>query len=196
MGKEILEIPYYRDGQIKNFFVKDNNIFTTYYINSKKTNTIKEVYTKENYETVQKEYLTTLDEYLNNNIIIYNIVSGKYDKVKNTRKGICRLMMVVGLILLIIPCIGSFMDNMLLEYTGMILFSPVGAFMYVICDNKLREYRDISSEYDKYNRLKDLSSSLKRQNEKNSNPKIYSDPNIQYNRYNNFDRIKKKIRKK
>ena len=196
MGKEILEIPYYRDGQIKNFFVKDNNIFTTYYINSKKTNTIKEVYTKENYEMVKKEYLTTLDEYLNNNIIIYNIVSGKYDKVKNTRKGICRLMMVVGLILLIIPCIGSFMDNMLLEYTGMILFSPVGAFMYVICDNKLREYRDISSEYDKYNRLKDLSSSLKRQNEKNSNPKIYSDPNIQYNRYNNFDRIKKKIRKK
>ena len=40
MGKEILEIPYYRDGQIKNFFVKDNNIFTTYYINSKKNNKI------------------------------------------------------------------------------------------------------------------------------------------------------------
>lgn len=54
MGKEILEIPYYRDGQIKNFFVKDNNIFITYYINSKKTNTIKEVYTKDNYEMVQK----------------------------------------------------------------------------------------------------------------------------------------------
>lgn len=178
MGKEILEIPYYRDGQIKNFFVKDNNIFTTYYINSKKTNTIKEVYTKENYETVQKEYLCTIDDYLNNNIANYNIISDKYDEVKNTRRGICSLMMITGLIFLIIPCIGSIIDNINLIYTG-IIFSPVGAFMYVICDNKLREYRDISSEYDKYNRLKDLSSSLKRQNEKNSNPKIYSDPNIQ-----------------
>lgn len=195
MGKEILEIPYYRDGQIKNFFVKDNNIFTIYYINSKKINTIKEVYTKENYETVQKEYLCTIDDYLNNNIANYNIISDKYDKVKNTRKGICRLMMITGLIFLIIPCIGSIIDNINLIYTG-IIFSPVGALMLYVGSDTLNEYRQISSEYNKYIKLKELSSNLKNKKIENTKEYTYRKASIRYNSHKKFNGVKKKIRKK
>ena len=195
MGKEILEIPYYRDGQIKNFFVKDNNIFTTYYINSKKTNTIKEVYTKENYETVQKEYLCTIDDYLNNNIANYNIISDKYDEVKNTRRGICSLMMITGLIFLIIPCIGSIIDNINLIYTG-IIFSPVGALMLYVGSDTLNEYRQISSEYNKYIKLKELSSNLKNKKIENTKEYTYRKASIRYNSYKKFNGVKKKIRKK
>ena len=195
MGKEILEIPYYRDGQIKNFFVKDNNIFTTYYINSKKTNTIKEVYTKENYETVQKEYLCTIDDYLNNNIANYNIISDKYDEVKNTRRGICSLMMIVGLIFLIIPCIGSIIDNINLIYTG-IIFSPVGALMLYVGSDTLNEYRQISSEYNKYIKLKELSSNLKNKKIENTKEYTYRKASIRYNSHKKFNGVKKKIRKK
>lgn len=189
------EIPYYKNGQMKKFWIEKNNIYTAYYVSPKKTKTNIEVNTKENFELIKKEYLNTLNEYLNKSVVNYNIISDKYDEVRNTRKGICRLMVLVGLILLIIPCIGSFINNMLLVYTGMI-FTPAGALVLYVGSDSLREYRDISSEYDKYNRLKDLSSILKRQNEKNSNPKKYCEPNIQYNRYNKFDRIKKRIRKK
>ena len=195
MGKEILEIPYYRDGQIKNFFVKDNNIFTTYYINSKKTNTIKEVYTKENYETVQKEYLCTIDDYLNNNITNYNIISDKYNEVKNTRRGICSLMMIVGLIFLIIPCIGSIIDNINLIYTG-IIFSPVGALMLYVGSDTLNEYRQISSEYNKYIKLKELSSNLKNKKIENTKEYTYRKASIRYNSHKKFNGVKKKIRKK
>ena len=195
MGKEILEIPYYRDGQIKNLFVKDNNIFTTYYINSKKTNTIKEVYTKENYETVQKEYLCTIDDYLNNNIANYNIISDKYDEVKNTRRGICSLMMITGLIFLIIPCIGSIIDNINLIYTG-IIFSPVGALMLYVGSDTLNEYRQISSEYNKYIKLKELSSNLKNKKIENTKEYTYRKASIRYNSHKKFNGVKKKIRKK
>ena len=195
MGKEILEIPYYRDGQIKNFFVKDNNIFTTYYINSKKTNTIKEVYTKENYETVQKEYLCTIDDYLNNNITNYNIISDKYNEVKNTRRGICSLMMIVGLIFLIIPCIGSIIDNINLIYTG-IIFSPVGALMLYVGSDTLNEYRQISSEYNKYIKLKELSSNLKNKKIENTKEYTYRKASIRYNSHKKFNGVKKKIRRK
>lgn len=195
MGKEILEIPYYRDGQIKNFFVKDNIIFTTYYINSKKTNTIKEVYTKENYETVQKEYLCTIDDYLNNNIANYNIISDKYDEVKNTRRGICSLMMITGLIFLIIPCIGSIIDNINLIYTG-IIFSPVGALMLYVGSDTLNEYRQISSEYNKYIKLKELSSNLKNKKIENTKEYTYRKASIRYNSHKKFNGVKKKIRKK
>lgn len=195
MGKEILEIPYYRDGQIKNFFVKDNNIFTTYYINPKKTNTIKEVYTKENYEMVQKEYLCTLDDYLNNNITNYNIISDKYDEVKNTRRGICSLMMIVGLIFLIIPCIGSIIDNINLVYTG-IVFTPLGALMLYVGGDTLNEYRQISSEYNKYINLKELSSNLKNKKIENTKEYTYRKASIRYNSHKKFNGVKKKIRKK
>lgn len=195
MGKEILEIPYYRDGQIKNFFVKDNNIFTTYYINSKKTNTIKEVYTKDNYEMVQKEYLCTLDDYLNNNITNYNIISDKYDEVKNTRRGICSLMMIVGLIFLIIPCIGSIIDNINLVYTG-IVFTPLGAIMLYVGGDTLNEYRQISSEYNKYIKLKELSSNLKNKKIENTKEYTYRKASIRYNSHKKFNGVKKKIRKK
>lgn len=195
MGKEILEIPYYRDGQIKNFFVKDNIIFTTYYINSKKTNTIKEVYTKENYETVQKEYLCTIDDYLNNNIANYNIISDKYDEVKNTRRGICSLMMITGLIFLIIPCIGSIIDNINLIYTG-IIFSPVGALMLYVGSDTLNEYRQISNEYNKYIKLKELSSNLKNKKIENTKEYTYRKASIRYNSHKKFNGVKKKIRKK
>lgn len=195
MGKEILEIPYYRDGQIKNFFVKDNIIFTTYYINSKKTNTIKEVYTKENYEMVQKEYLCTIDDYLNNNIANYNIISDKYDEVKNTRRGICSLMMITGLIFLIIPCIGSIIDNINLIYTG-IIFSPVGALMLYVGSDTLNEYRQISSEYNKYIKLKELSSNLKNKKIENTKEYTYRKASIRYNSHKKFNGVKKKIRKK
>ena len=195
MGKEILEIPYYRDGQIKNFFVKDNNIFTIYYINSKKTNTIKEVYTKENYETVQKEYLCTIDDYLNNNIANYNIISDKYDEVKNTRRGICSLMMITGLIFLIIPCIGSIIDNINLIYTG-IIFSPVGALMLYVGSDTLNEYRQISSEYNKYIKLKELSSNLKNKKIENTKEYTYRKASIRYNSHKKFNGVKKKIRRK
>ncbi len=195
MGKEILEIPYYRDGQIKNFFVKDNNIFTTYYINSKKTNTIKEVYTKDNYEMVQKEYLCTLDDYLNNNITNYNIISDKYDEVKNTRRGICSLMMIVGLIFLIIPCIGSIIDNINLVYTG-IVFTPLGALMLYVGGDTLNEYRQISSEYNKYINLKELSSNLKNKKIENTKEYTYRKASIRYNSHKKFNGVKKKIRKK
>ena len=195
MGKEILEIPYYRDGQIKNFFVKDNNIFTTYYINSKKTNTIKEVYTKENYETVQKEYLCTIDDYLNNNIANYNIISDKYDEVKNTRRGICSLMMIVGLIFLIIPCIGSIIDNINLVYTG-IVFTPLGALMLYVGGDTLNEYRQISSEYNKYIKLKELSSNLKNKKIENTKEYTYRKASIRYNSHKKFNGVKKKIRRK
>ena len=195
MGKEILEIPYYRDGQIKNFFVKDNNIFTTYYINSKKTNTIKEVYTKENYETVQKEYLCTIDDYLNNNIANYNIISDKYDEVKNTRRGICSLMMIVGLIFLIIPCIGSIIDNINLVYTG-IVFTPLGALMLYVGSDTLNEYRQISSEYNKYIKLKELSSNLKNKKIENTKEYTYRKASIRYNSHKKFNGVKKKIRRK
>lgn len=195
MGKEILEIPYYRDGQIKNFFVKDNNIFTTYYINSKKTNTIKEVYTKDNYEMVQKEYLCTLDDYLNNNITNYNIISDKYDEVKNTRRGICSLMMIVGLIFLIIPCIGSIIDNINLVYTG-IVFTPLGALMLYVGGDTLNEYRQISSEYNKYIKLKELSSNLKNKKIENTKEYTYRKASIRYNSHKKFNGVKKKIRKK
>ena len=195
MGKEILEIPYYRDGQIKNFFVKDNNIFTTYYINSKKTNTIKEVYTKENYEMVQKEYLCTIDDYLNNNVANYNIISDKYDEVKNTRRGICSLMMITGLIFLIIPCIGSIIDNINLIYTG-IIFSPVGALMLYVGSDTLNEYRQISSEYNKYIKLKELSSNLKNKKIENTKEYTYRKASIRYNSHKKFNGVKKKIRKK
>ena len=195
MGKEILEIPYYRDGQIKNFFVKDNNIFTTYYINSKKTNTIKEVYTKDNYEMVQKEYLCTLDDYLNNNITNYNIISDKYDEVKNTRRGICSLMMIVGLIFLIIPCIGSIIDNINLVYTG-IVFTPLGAIMLYVGGDTLNEYRQISSEYNKYIKLKELSSNLKNKKIENTKEYTYRKASIRYNSHKKFNGVKKKIRRK
>lgn len=195
MGKEILEIPYYRDGQIKNFFVKDNNIFTTYYINSKKTNTIKEVYTKDNYEMVQKEYLCTLDDYLNNNITNYNIISDKYNEVKNTRRGICSLMMIVGLIFLIIPCIGSIIDNINLVYTG-IVFTPLGALMLYVGGDTLNEYRQISSEYNKYINLKELSSNLKNKKIENTKEYTYRKASIRYNSHKKFNGVKKKIRKK
>ena len=195
MGKEILEIPYYRDGQIKNFFVKDNNIFTTYYINSKKTNTIKEVYTKDNYEMVQKEYLCTLDDYLNNNITNYNIISDKYDEVKNTRRGICSLMMIVGLIFLIIPCIGSIIDNINLVYIG-IVFTPLGALMLYVGGDTLNEYRQISSEYNKYIKLKELSSNLKNKKIENTKEYTYRKASIRYNSHKKFNGVKKKIRKK
>lgn len=195
MGKEILEIPYYRDGQIKNFFVKDNNIFITYYINSKKTNTIKEVYTKDNYEMVQKEYLCTLDDYLNNNITNYNIISDKYDEVKNTRRGICSLMMIVGLIFLIIPCIGSIIDNINLVYTG-IVFTPLGAIMLYVGGDTLNEYRQISSEYNKYIKLKELSSNLKNKKIENTKEYTYRKASIRYNSHKKFNGVKKKIRKK
>lgn len=195
MGKEILEIPYYRDGQIKNFFVKDNNIFITYYINSKKTNTIKEVYTKDNYEMVQKEYLCTLDDYLNNNITNYNIISDKYDEVKNTRRGICSLMMIVGLIFLIIPCIGSIIDNINLVYTG-IVFTPLGALMLYVGGDTLNEYRQISSEYNKYIKLKELSSNLKNKKIENTKEYTYRKASIRYNSHKKFNGVKKKIRKK
>lgn len=195
MGKEILEIPYYRDGQIKNFFVKDNNIFITYYINSKKTNTIKEVYTKDNYEMVQKEYLCTLDDYLNNNITNYNIISDKYDEVKNTRRGICSLMMIVGLIFLIIPCIGSIIDNINLVYTG-IVFTPLGALMLYVGGDTLNEYRQISSEYNKYINLKELSSNLKNKKIENTKEYTYRKASIRYNSHKKFNGVKKKIRKK
>ena len=195
MGKEILEIPYYRDGQIKNFFVKDNNIFITYYINSKKTNTIKEVYTKDNYEMVQKEYLCTLDDYLNNNITNYNIISDKYDEVKNTRRGICSLMMIVGLIFLIIPCIGSIIDNINLVYTG-IVFTPLGAIMLYVGGDTLNEYRQISSEYNKYINLKELSSNLKNKKIENTKEYTYRKASIRYNSHKKFNGVKKKIRKK
>lgn len=195
MGKEILEIPYYRDGQIKNFFVKDNNIFTTYYINSKKTNTIKEVYTKDNYEMVQKEYLCTIDDYLNNNITNYNIISDKYDEVKNTRRGICSLMMIVGLIFLIIPCIGSIIDNINLVYTG-IVFTPLGALMLYVGGDTLNEYRQISSEYNKYINLKELSSNLKNKKIENTKEYTYRKASIRYNSHKKFNGVKKKIRKK
>lgn len=195
MGKEILEIPYYRDGQIKNFFVKDNNIFTTYYINSKKTNTIKEVYTKDNYEMVQKEYLCTLDDYLNNNITNYNIISDKYDEVKNTRRGICSLMMITGLIFLIIPCIGSIIDNINLVYTG-IVFTPLGALMLYVGGDTLNEYRQISSEYNKYIKLKELSSNLKNKKIENTKEYTYRKASIRYNSHKKFNGVKKKIRKK
>lgn len=195
MGKEILEIPYYRDGQIKNFFVKDNNIFTTYYINSKKTNTIKEVYTKDNYEMVQKEYLCTLDDYLNNNITNYNIISDKYDEVKNTRRGICSLMMIVGLIFLIIPCIGFIIDNINLVYTG-IVFTPLGALMLYVGGDTLNEYRQISSEYNKYIKLKELSSNLKNKKIENTKEYTYRKASIRYNSHKKFNGVKKKIRKK
>lgn len=195
MGKEILEIPYYRDGQIKNFFVKDNNIFITYYINSKKTNTIKEVYTKDNYEMVQKEYLCTLDDYLNNNITNYNIISDKYDEVKNTRRGICSLMMITGLIFLIIPCIGSIIDNINLIYTG-IIFSPVGALMLYVGSDTLNEYRQISSEYNKYIKLKELSSNLKNKKIENTKEYTYKKASIRYNSHKKFNGVKKKIRRK
>lgn len=195
MGKEILEIPYYRDGQIKNFFVKDNNIFTTYYINSKKTNTIKEVYTKDNYEMVQKEYLCTLDDYLNNNITNYNIISDKYDEVKNTRRGICSLMMIIGLIFLIIPCIGSIIDNINLVYTG-IVFTPLGALMLYVGGDTLNEYRQISSEYNKYINLKELSSNLKNKKIENTKEYTYRKASIRYNSHKKFNGVKKKIRKK
>lgn len=195
MGKEILEIPYYRDGQIRNFFVKDNIIFTTYYINSKKTNTIKEVYTKENYEMVQKEYLCTIDDYLNNNIANYNIISDKYDEVKNTRRGICSLMMITGLIFLIIPCIGSIIDNINLIYTG-IIFSPVGALMLYVGSDTLNEYRQISSEYNKYIKLKELSSNLKNKKIENTKEYTYRKASIRYNSHKKFNGVKKKIRRK
>ena len=195
MGKEILEIPYYRDGQIKNFFFYFNNIFTTYYINSKKTNTIKEVYTKDNYEMVQKEYLCTLDDYLNNNITNYNIISDKYDEVKNTRRGICSLMMIVGLILLIIPCIGSIIDNINLVYTG-IVFTPLGALMLYVGGDTLNEYRQISSEYNKYINLKELSSNLKNKKIENTKEYTYRKASIRYNSHKKFNGVKKKIRKK
>ena len=195
MGKEILEIPYYRDGQIKNFFFFFNNIFTTYYINSKKTNTIKEVYTKDNYEMVQKEYLCTLDDYLNNNITNYNIISDKYDEVKNTRRGICSLMMIVGLIFLIIPCIGSIIDNINLVYTG-IVFTPLGALMLYVGGDTLNEYRQISSEYNKYINLKELSSNLKNKKIENTKEYTYRKASIRYNSHKKFNGVKKKIRKK
>lgn len=195
MGKEILEIPYYRDGQIRNFFVKDNIIFTIYYINSKKINTIKEVYTKDNYEMVQKEYLCTLDDYLNNNITNYNIISDKYDEVKNTRRGICSLMMIVGLIFLIIPCIGSIIDNINLVYTG-IVFTPLGALMLYVGGDTLNEYRQISSEYNKYINLKELSSNLKNKKIENTKEYTYRKASIRYNSHKKFNGVKKKIRKK
>lgn len=195
---QIEEIPYYENGKIKSFYVEDNNIYTTYYVDSKKTNKIKEIYTKENYEIVQKEYLSTLEEYLNRNIIDYNVVSDKYEEIRDTKTGRCRVMIVVGLIFMSVPFFSSIINDIYLLWLSVIL-TPMGFISFYVGNESLKEHNYISRKYNKYNELRNLYVNMKRKTfyKEKDYQYSYSKSIIKSNKLSDkLGKVKKKIRRK